>query len=386
MKRGCSGILIVMLMVLLCFSPATAMEQRKGAITISPSIGGYQFEGNQTYSEDPFYQPELAAGVGLGYNLTEKWGLEASLHYINANYNENEETDTWLYRLNGLYHFPSIGDKLVPFVAAGLGGITFNRSADDADANFLLNYGAGLKYFFTDNLALRGDVYHIVTLNDNYNNLLYTLGVTYLIGGQKPVAVQPKDSDGDGVIDDMDKCPDTPKGVVVDAAGCPLDSDGDGIYDYLDKCPDVPGPGTVDGCPVKEEVQEEKEEAAAELIEKKRVRLNVEFDFDKADVKAKYHDEIGKVAAVLKANPEITIVVEGHTDSRGTEKYNEALSQKRADSVKKYIVDKFGIKASRIGAKGYGKSRPIADNATEEGRQINRRVEAAIDYEEVIKQ
>jgi OOP family OmpA-OmpF porin len=375
-----------MLMVLLCFSPATAMEQRKGAITISPSIGGYQFEGNQIYSEDPFYQPDLALGAGLGYNLTEKWGLEAALHYINANYEENDETNTWLYRLNGLYHFTSIGDKLVPFVAAGLGGITFNRDGDNTSTDFLLNYGAGLKYFFTDNLALRGDVYHIVTLNDNYNNLLYTLGVTYLIGGQKPAAVQPKDSDGDGVIDDMDKCPDTPKSVVVDAAGCPLDSDGDGIYDYLDKCPTIPAPGTIDGCPVKEEVQELKEEAAAELIEKKRVRLNVEFDFDKSDVKAKYHDEIGKVAVVLKANPEISIVVEGHTDSKGTDTYNKVLSQKRADSVKKYIVDKFGIQSSRIGAKGYGESRPIADNATEEGRQINRRVEAAIDYEEIIKQ
>jgi len=250
-----------------------------------------------------------------------------------------------------------------------------------------------------------------VTLNPNHNNLLYTIGVTYLVGGEKAV---PKDSDGDGVMDDndacpgtpagvavdasgcpldtdkdgvydyLDKCPGTPLGIIVDAKGCPLDSDGDGIADYLDKCPDKPAPGTIDGCP--EQVEEVKEEAAAAVLETKRIKLNVEFDYDKADVKAKYNDEIGKLADVLKKYPEISVTVEGHTDSRGTDKYNQVLSQKRADNVRKYLIDKFGVEGARVKAKGYGESRPIADNATDAGKQINRRVEAEIEYQVEVTQ
>jgi len=107
---------------------------------------------------------------------------------------------------------------------------------------------------------------------------------------------------------------------------------------------------------------------------KKTVSLRVEFDFDKSDVKPKYHDDIARVAAYMKMHPEAKITIEGHADIIGGKIYNQKLSERRAESVRKYMVEKFGVDASRIATKGYGKSRPIADNNTEEGRQKNRRV------------
>jgi len=109
------------------------------------------------------------------------------------------------------------------------------------------------------------------------------------------------------------------------------------------------------------------------------ISLNVQFDIDRADVKPQYHDDIARVADFMKKHPESTTVIEGHTDYVGTEEYNMKLSQRRAESVMNYLVEKFGIEQSRLSAKGYGKTRPIADNTTEQGRIKNRRIDAIID-------
>jgi len=116
------------------------------------------------------------------------------------------------------------------------------------------------------------------------------------------------------------------------------------------------------------------------IMEKGRATMDVEFDTGKAIVKPAYYKEIEAVADVLKKYPDLKIVVEGHTDNVGGEKYNLNLSQKRAEAIKAVMVQKFNIEASRITAKGFGFSNPLADNSTKEGRQQNRRVEAAVEY------
>jgi OmpA-OmpF porin, OOP family len=108
------------------------------------------------------------------------------------------------------------------------------------------------------------------------------------------------------------------------------------------------------------------------------ITLNVEFDSDKADIKAKYHDEIKKVADFMKKYPDLNAVIEGHTDSTHTAVYNQKLSERRAISVREYLIKNFGIKESRIKAVGYGEEKPIADNKTEAGKQKNRRVVAVL--------
>ena len=109
------------------------------------------------------------------------------------------------------------------------------------------------------------------------------------------------------------------------------------------------------------------------------VTLNIEFDTGKWDIKPKYDNEIKQVADFMKAHPETKVVIQGHTDNVGTEASNIKLSQERADSVKAYLVDKFGIASDRLRAVGYGPNKPIASNDTEEGRQKNRRVEAVVE-------
>lgn len=179
-----------------------------------------------------------------------------------------------------------------------------------------------------------------------------------------------KDTDKDGVFDNLDKCPATPTGVKVDANGCPLDTDKDGVPDYLDKCPTTPA-----GMPV------DKEGCHPETL---TIKLDILFDTAKADIKKKYHEEIGKVAEFLQKYPTVSGTIEGYTDNVGDAGMNKKLSQRRADSVVKYLIDKYGIDAKRIQAVGYGEDKPFADNKTAEGRQQNRRTVAS--FETVVKQ
>ncbi len=112
------------------------------------------------------------------------------------------------------------------------------------------------------------------------------------------------------------------------------------------------------------------------------ITLNIQFDYNKAAVKPKYHNVIGKVAEFMKKYPTTTAVIEGHADNRGTASYNMKLSERRADSVRNYLIEKFGIESSRLSSKGYGFSKPIASNKTAAGRQKNRRIEAIIECAE----
>ncbi len=196
-----------------------------------------------------------------------------------------------------------------------------------------------------------------------------------------------KDSDGDGVGDSKDQCPNTPAGVSVDSKGCPTDMDGDGVADYLDACQGTPrgtpvdakgcakdsdGDGVVDGkdrCPNTAKGAKVDAKGCAIVI-----KLNgVHFEFDRARLTDEAKLILDGAAATLKSSPG-NVKVAGHTDITGDDGYNMALSQKRAKAVVDYLVSK-GVSASRLTAKGYGNSTPIADNATKAGRAKNRRVD-----------
>ena len=201
------------------------------------------------------------------------------------------------------------------------------------------------------------------------------LGLRFNFGGSAPVAATPVaavaapmaaaapppppapvDSDGDGVIDNLDKCPNTVAGAKVDANGCELDGDHDGVVDRLDRCPTTPAGDKVDevGCSL-------------------TMALQVNFDTDSANIKADSYVELDRFVGFLKAVPSARGELQGHTDSVGKDSYNLKLSQRRADAVMAYVVGK-GIDANRMTAKGYGETQPVGDNKTAEGRAQNRRV------------
>ncbi len=110
-----------------------------------------------------------------------------------------------------------------------------------------------------------------------------------------------------------------------------------------------------------------------------RVELDVKFDFDKARVRDESYDDIKNLADFMKQYPRTSTVVEGHTDSVGTDTYNQGLSERRANAVRDVLVNQYGIETDRVATVGYGESRPVADNSTDAGRAINRRVEAAVE-------
>jgi outer membrane protein OmpA-like peptidoglycan-associated protein len=178
-----------------------------------------------------------------------------------------------------------------------------------------------------------------------------------------------QDSDNDGVSDDMDKCPLKAEDVdgFQDDDGCPdLDNDLDGILDADDQCPNEPetfnGYMDEDGCPDERPLEE------------KFVLLGVNFESGSAALTPDSYGLLDQVAKSLKAYPEVRIEILGHTDDVGNEQFNLDLSQRRAESVRQYLVNA-GIAPSRIDAKGYGESMPIASNSTAAGRAENRRIE-----------
>ena len=171
------------------------------------------------------------------------------------------------------------------------------------------------------------------------------------------------DSDGDGIVDALDKCPNTPPGRKVNAEGCELDSDGDGVVDALDQCPNTPAGDRVDekGCTLPKVVKLE----------------GVNFDNDLDTLRPDSLAVLDTATATLKRYPEIKVIVAGHTDSRGSNEHNRDLSSRRAKAVMDYFVA-HGIAADRLTAKGYGETQPIANNYVEDGRAKNRRVELRI--------
>jgi outer membrane protein OmpA-like peptidoglycan-associated protein len=180
------------------------------------------------------------------------------------------------------------------------------------------------------------------------------------------------DADGDGIPDSIDKCPNEPEDFdgFEDADGCPdPDNDKDGIPDIVDKCPNVPGVAP-DGCPKKYNLV---------VVTEKKIELKqtVFFDTNRARIKSVSFALLNDVAQAMKDNSTLKVEIQGHTDSQGNEKFNLKLSQKRAESVRTYLIKK-GVASDRMVPKGYGKEVPIADNRTADGRSQNRRVEFVI--------
>jgi outer membrane protein OmpA-like peptidoglycan-associated protein len=321
-------------------------------------------------------------------------------------------------------------DKYIlnPFITAGIGGSKYQGYYA---AYIPLGIGAQVKVVDEVYLLLNSQYRVPVTENASYH-FYHSLGVAAPLFKKKepapvviapPVVEPPKDRDGDGVLDSLDKCPDVPG--LASLAGCP-DRDGDGIIDSEDKCPDVPGLARYQGCPIpdtdKDGINDEVDKCptvpgvaryqgcpipdtdgdgvndeedkcinekgpasnfgcpviSEEII--KRVNIaakNVFFATASDKLLKQSNKRLDDVVAILNENPSFKIQIDGHTDSQGKDEYNMDLSNKRAASVKAYLISK-GIAESRLNSTGYGETKPIADNAKAAGRAQNRRVEMTL--------
>ncbi|MFM9907893.1 MAG: TonB-dependent receptor domain-containing protein [Chitinophagaceae bacterium] len=231
-----------------------------------------------------------------------------------------------------------------------------------------------------------------------------------------PPPVVPKDSDGDGVADELDGCPTVAGPKVLNGcpdkdgdgvadkddvcpdvagpkafAGCP-DRDGDGIQDSKDKCPDTYGLSRYEGCPIPDKdndgVADDEDrcpETAGPVANFGCPRLeemnfnakNVTFLTGSSKLTKQATKELDELVAIMNKYPKLAINVDGHTDNTGKKEKNMALSQSRADEVKKYLSSK-GIDADRLSATGYGSEKGVGDNTSANGRAQNRRVEFSV--------
>jgi OmpA-OmpF porin, OOP family len=330
--------LLLVLLNLLALAGIAHAGERAGAISISPYVGGYVWDDSQPLRENrPIY------GLRLGYDLSSYFGLELNGSYARAQLRSvDSHVNVLNYGLDLIFNmFPH--SVVVPYLAAGGGAthIHYHRVAGDRPStDATANVGGGLKFFMNDDLALRMDGRFIKDFRgrhtESLDNWIYSLGLSWVFGGAKEAAEE-----------------------VTEAAPAP-----------------AAAPAPEQAAPAAPPVQ------AAEPTPghyKYCIALHTEFDIDKAVIRDQYRDDIARVGDFMKKYPTTTAVIEGHTDNVGTYNHNMELSQRRAEAVVDYLVNNFGIDRSRLTAKGYGFTRPVADNATDEGKQKNRRIEAIID-------
>ncbi len=338
---------------------------------------GIQISDDRFVVEDDF--PIVT--LGLEHRFNQKWGVEiwGARGEVDDESLAGGEAD-FSSVSTGLVRYLGDGGNLEPYFAAGVGaaGYEFDNRTGSAENDFYtqLNAGLGLRWMFSNSIGLRSELRYLYGADDSTEEAFLSIGLSVPFGGaiksEEPAPAMPVDGDmdGDGVKDSFDKCAGTPAGVAVDAQGCPLDGDQDGVPNYRDKCPNTPAGRQVDkfGCKFV-------------LTSTETIKLEVQFALNSAAVPAAYQSEIAKVAAFLKKYGNVNAVVEGHTDSTGEAPYNKQLSQRRADAVRMSLVKDHGIAETRLRAVGYGEERPVASNATREGRKANRRVVAVVEAE-----
>ena len=263
-----------------------------------------------------------------------------------------------MYHLDLLYHFMP-DSKFNPFVTAGYGIAHYSPRVNHDGVMSIVDFGVGAKYWVAENVALRIDVRDNMVADDAVHNIETTAGVVFRFGGNRSSAApaaqaapasqvelaqvaQPLDSDGDGVPDYLDKCPGTPAGVAVGPDGCP---------------PAAPRAVAAAAAP----------RAVAAAAVPKVVVLSFEdvhFGFDQSTLKPEAKLILKRNIQLLKENPDAQIRIAGYTSAAGSEEYNQKLSERRAASVRAYLVSEGLIEPARLSTIGYGERHPAAYEAT----------------------
>jgi OOP family OmpA-OmpF porin len=398
MKRIMLGCAAVLLSLAAAAQEESTMTEGDGA-SPAPSV---ESSGNAwTALQDRYYvTPSLSwvftdsgrqtdDGQALSFAAGKRWGeifaLEGFAQYNRFDHEQGSGTaDLFGLGVNSLI-FPTPKTPAYLLLGAGYGDVGSHPGGHESYGALLLNVGGGYWWkpfdLFFKGVSLRTEAtYRLDAHNDrrtgttvangrkDFGDILLSIGFNIPIGEvaappppppEEPVEVVPvataSDSDGDGVGDELDQCPETPAGTAVDAKGCPVVA--------ASACK-APGPGEkldLAGC------------GTGDVIVLKGV--NFEFNKDRLTPNAKVI--LDGVGEALQAAPATNVELGGHTDGKGTDDYNQGLSQRRACSVGRYLGER-GVGEERMTPVGYGESKPVADNETDEGREQNRRVELKI--------
>ena len=365
------------------FAITAAPLAANAGVTISPLLLGYHYsegaddeqlevmgatDGNSYYKENGLY-----TGAALGIELTPSTQFQVEYGVSNTDAvnaagtvtNDAEQEMISGNLLIGFEEFSGYTDNAFkPYALIGAGRSKIE--VEDASGDFITgskdtigNLGLGAMYRINDALSLRGEARAIHNFDESWWEGMALAGLEVVLGGHlaPTVAVPPM----------QEPLVDTAPVVVVESD---LDSDGDGVPDSIDACPGTPMNVVVDerGCPV-----------PVDITDELKMELRVFFDNDKSTIKNQYKPEIAKVAEKMREYPNSTARVEGHASKTGpSARYNQRLSEARAVAVKSMLTNEFGIEPNRLSTVGYGYDQPIADNNTEEGRAMNRRVYAII--------
>ncbi|MCH8117088.1 MAG: OmpA family protein [Proteobacteria bacterium] len=361
--------------------------------------------------------------LNLGRALSEHMSLEAALGYSDIDGFPGQTHLDLSLNLLGIFNRDN---AFSPYVMGGIGylGTSLDNGGDENRASGTVGVGV-LWTLGQSSVAIRLETRARLAYEDknNFTDYITTLGLQFSFGAARTKIVPDSDSDEDGVIDYWDKCPQTSSGVAVDISGCEVDSDGDGVPNGADACANTPRGIQVDayGCPRdgdRDGVPNDKDQCpntspgakvGANGCEKDadgdrvidrldrcpntkagvRVDINgceitdiiqlpgVNFVSNSDRLLAGAEQVLADAAATLKKYPTMVVEVAGHTDSDGSAANNLGLSERRANTVRDFLV-RAGASAANLSARGYGEARPIADNATAEGKAMNRRVELRI--------
>lgn len=367
-----------------------------GANTVMADDGDKYFYvlGSQLVPDIAFNQDDgWGAQLGVGRELNHWFNIEGYIGASRADgfpefYNQGVGLDLQLVFARD--------HKFQPYFFGGLGFQDSELTSIGTETATVLNGGLGFraKIFGSSDAALRAEYRysnydaHDLTLDDQF----YTLGFQIPFGKKAPAPVVPvrvADTDGDGVYDDIDQCPDTPAGARVDVRGCALDSDHDGVADHMDQCPGTVSGAVVDakGCEldgdndgIVDRLDDCPDSAPGAQVDingceiKEEINLRgVNFESNSDRLRPGAESVLNDAAATLRINPEIKVEVAGHTDSAGSAEHNESLSARRATTVRDFLATR-GVELERMTVRGYGEGQPIADNATAAGKATNRRV------------
>jgi outer membrane protein OmpA-like peptidoglycan-associated protein len=409
------------LAALLFVRTASANEFEEKRFYLTPFVGATIFDSERKLLTGEDLPNDMYFGGRAGVRLNHLlWG-ELAGGYTSVNVCDCDWVD-WTHISGNLMLSPASLRTVNPFISVGGGWSNFTHVDGTGEKLGTFEGAGGLRVRLNDVLGLRLEARDVLALPSSswgkahLNDIVLGAGLTFGFGGAGKA--KEIDSDGDGVYDGSDNCPNTPHGCRVDEHGCPIDSDGDGVCDGLDQCPNTLAGCKVDehGCPLDsdhdgvcdgldqcpntrpgatvdrvgceiEVVPPEIKEKETELLDTgKLVISDINFDFDKSTIRPSSYHTLDIVGQVLTKWPGLRIEIGGHTDSRGSDKYNMALSHRRAESVRAYLLAHFPqFTPSQLTARGFGESAPLVPNNSEAHMQMNRRVEFTVLNKEMLK-